>query len=168
MIPFSIRHGIGLLFILILLISLGLLFRYRLKQGDIYGLLLFCIAPILLYSLLVVLASVGMSGGTRHGLPVYSAFFAIMLAPLATFPGPSYKHTRLLLSMSLAFIVFVKFIQFFDTSGHYSIQWPQWQQQVIARSNCQPLTVKIFPQWPDHQWTTFVPSNKRLPCPHSQ
>jgi hypothetical protein len=168
MIPFSIRYGIGLFFVIILLISFAFLVRYRVSQGDLYGLLLFCIVPILVYSIIVVLASVGMSGGTRHGLPVYSAFFAIMLAPLATLEKANSYLTRLLLSIALSFIVVVKLYHFFDTSGYYSRQWPQWQQQVNVRSDCQSLSVKIFPQWPDHQWSMFVPTDKGLPCPHSQ
>ena len=169
LIPFSIRYGLGAFYMFALLVAVVFLyqaFRFSREKWD----LLMAFIAMIFYSTIAVAGSIGMSGGTRYGLPVYCGGFAILVTALRRACQTSPTPWKLVGVTCFSVIVVAKGIDFmgFAQQGYprvyYSSSWPTWYDQITARSNCGPLNVAIFPQWPDSKWSISIPMGRGKPC----
>ena len=170
LIPFSIRYGLGIFYMLTLLVSAGYL-MYVLRSSREKWDFVMALLAMLFYSLIAVAGSIAMSGGTRYGLPVYCGAFAVLVMALRQMGQAPPSPFKLVAAICISIIVSAKITDFmgFASQGYprvyYSSSWPSWYQQIAARSDCAPLNAAIFPQWPDSKWYVSIPKGKGKPCP---
>ena len=145
-VPGAIEKGIAVF----LFICFVCAFLYWLKTNSL-NYTLYVFLPVVTYSVLVILTSLHMAGGSRYSFPITCAIFALIVSMSRCWIKSRYWFllpSALLLLRSFAF---------FNTDHFYNREWPNWQEQLERRDPSRPFEVLIFPQWEGASWRFTIP-----------
>ncbi|MEB3326575.1 MAG: hypothetical protein VKI39_02585 [Synechococcus sp.] len=150
------------LFFPLIAIAIYYFARDLFKKGDFIG-LLYTLGALFTYDVLAVFSSLGMSGGSRYGLPIYCGVAAIIINALSQ--KRSKTNILILVGKSFAVILLIiKLTEFFDTSAVYSAKWPTWKGQVQARDCKESAEIFIFPRIEGSNWEVTIPAHSGVGC----
>lgn len=142
---------LGVLFVALALACSVILIRKGFKKEVLDNI----VAPISLYSLISIIASLNMAGGARYAMPVYCGISAIILAGLR---APPRMRTDTIMLGIAGLLLLAQLKSFFNTSGDYNLDWPNWKQQLEQRDFEKDMNVMIFPQWKGWRWSMRIPA----------
>jgi hypothetical protein len=154
------QKGAGVFFVILMTFAIYKYAKILIALKDGFG-LVYSLVSLCTYTLMAVVGSLYMVGGSRYGVPVHCAMLAIAFCGISL---EKMKPSEIVYFMSLAVLIILILESFFSMDWVYSKDWPNWQKQIESRLCDQATEVLIFPQWEGAKWKMTLPKGSGLEC----
>lgn len=154
------QKNAGIFFAIFIVFAIYKYAKYLISTGDKLG-LVYSLGSLVTYTILSVLSSLYMNGGSRYGVPVHCELLAIALCGLSL---KKFTRSDIVYAASFAIISVLIVTSYFNMESVYSTTWPRWQTQLKNRNCNENSEILLFPQWPAASWRMLVPKGAGVEC----